>query len=446
MRASVPQPVASRVTSTAFVTSAALLTIVASVVILMVAMTRRTYDMLGAFLLVLALFAATMPIARRIARQEGDPSMLRLIMLALACKLVGSLLRYYVIFTVYGGNADAYTYHLGGAHFAHALQRGTFVMPSGHGIGEQLIQIVIGTIYTFVGPTRVGGFLAFSWISFWGLFLFYRAFRISFPAGDHRRYARLVFFLPSLLFWPSSIGKEAWMLLTLGVAAYGAARALAHRPGGFVLFALGLWGAGTVRPHVALIGVAALLVAYPFRRSRVAGIRSQTSKAIGIALLCLAALLAVGRVERFFGVRSLEGGGAGQALLRTQQQTGEGGSTFHVSNPNSLWSLPKDAFTVLYRPLPYESHNAQSVVASLEGLFLLVLTLASIRRLYRAATLFPRAPYVLFVAAMVIVFSFAFSNIANFGILTRQRSQVLPFFLVLLCVPAKVDAEELVEV
>jgi len=138
MRASVPQPVASRVTSTAFVTSAALLTIVASVVILMVAMTRRTYDMLGAFLLVLALFAATVPIARRIARQEGDPSMVRLIMLALACKLVGSLLRYYVIFTVYGGNADAYTYHLGGAHFAHALQRGTFVMPSGHGIGTQM--------------------------------------------------------------------------------------------------------------------------------------------------------------------------------------------------------------------------------------------------------------------------------------------------------------------
>ena len=34
------------------------------------------------------------------------------------------------------------------------------------------------------------------------------------PTGDHRRYALLVFFMPSLLFWPSSIGKESWMLFT----------------------------------------------------------------------------------------------------------------------------------------------------------------------------------------------------------------------------------------
>jgi hypothetical protein len=42
--------------------------------------------------------------------------------------------------------------------------------------------------------------------------------------------------------------------------------------------------------------------------------------------------------------------------------------------------------------------------------------------------------------AFVLVYSglfvVAFSSIANFGILARERTQLLPFFLVLLAVPA----------
>jgi hypothetical protein len=34
-----------------------------------------------------------------------------------------------------------------------------------------------------------------------------------------------------------------------------------------------------------------------------------------------------------------------------------------------------------------------------------------------------------------MMFVFAFSSIGNFGIMTRQRTQVFPFVLVLLCLP-----------
>jgi hypothetical protein len=43
---------------------------------------------------------------------------------------------------------------------------------------------------------------------------------------------------------------------------------------------------------------------------------------------------------------------------------------------------------------------------------------------------------VAFVVVYSLLFVFAFSSIANFGILARERTQVLPFFLVLLAVPA----------
>ena len=39
------------------------------------------------------------------------------------------------------------------------------------------------------GPTKLGGFLVFSWLGFWGLYLAFRAFRIAFPDDDYRRYA-----------------------------------------------------------------------------------------------------------------------------------------------------------------------------------------------------------------------------------------------------------------
>ena len=55
-------------------------------------------------------------------------------------------------------------------------------------------------------------------MAFAGCWLFYRAFQIAVPDGDHYRYAKLIFLWPSLLYWPSSIGKDSWMLLTIAIA------------------------------------------------------------------------------------------------------------------------------------------------------------------------------------------------------------------------------------
>jgi len=46
-----------------------------------------------------------------------------------------------------------------------------------------------------------------------------------------------------------------------------------------------------------------------------------------------------------------------------------------------------------------------------------------------------RQPFVAFALVYVAVFTFAFSSVANFGILPRERVQVLPMFLVLLSSP-----------
>ena len=47
-----------------------------------------------------------------------------------------------------------------------------------------------------------------------------------------------------------------------------------------------------------------------------------------------------------------------------------------------------------------------------------------------------RRPYATFAFAYTLMFVYAFAAIANFGILSRQRTQVLPFVFVLLALPA----------
>ena len=67
-----------------------------------------------------------------------------------------------------------------------------------------------------------------------GSIFFFRAFTLTFPGASHRRYAILLFFFPSLIFWTADASKESIMTFGLGLAAYGCAKILARRPGGFV--------------------------------------------------------------------------------------------------------------------------------------------------------------------------------------------------------------------
>ena len=130
-------------------------------------------------------------------------------------------------------------------------------------------------------------------------------------------------------------------------------------------------------------------------------------------------------------------------LGESARRTGQGGSSFNA--PSAIGSptkLPLAVVTIFFRPFPFEAHNAQVAVTALESTLLLCLTVARRRGIWQALRHPRRRPYVAFVVVYSLLFVFAFSSIANFGILARERTQVLPFFLVLLAVPAARRAPE----
>jgi hypothetical protein len=410
------------------------LILIADLLALAYTVVTRPYATWGAFLVVLVLIALTLPMLRRSTRRDGHPEMLPLLNLAFAAKLAGTIARYMITFSVDYHLDDASNYDVSGAQLANSYRHLHFMLD--HGVGSratQNLRTITGAVYALTGHTELGAYFVFSWLGFLGLFLCYRAFCTALPGFDRRRYAWLLFFLPSLLFWPSAIGKDAWTLLSIGIVAYGTARILARRPGGLTAVIIGMAACTIVRPHVSAILFCGIIVAVFLRRG--GGLAGSAKKWIAVFVLIVIGSIVIGRAKHFFGVETLNSASVTQVLDNAQTRSSVGHSTFTAAPVHNPLDLPKATASVLYRPFPWEAHNAVNIIASLEGVYLIGLTVFSWKRLVRLPYWFFRAPYVAFAVVYSLLFIVAFSHIGNFGILARQRTQLFPFALVLFAVP-----------
>jgi hypothetical protein len=392
-----------------------------------------------------ALLLLIAPLLTWVGRRESRFDLTELLFAAFALKLLGSLARWVVVKEVYDDVADAGVYHFWGERLAPQFRSFDFSAEVAAPVpGTGCLRYITGLVYAVAGTDMFVGFLVFSTLSFVGCLFFYLAFVTAVPNGNHRRYALLIFLFPTLLFWPSSIGKDAWMVFTVGIAAYGAARLLAHERGGLLFLAGGLVGATLVRPHITLIFFVAIFVAYLVRPTDGTFTGGWIGKVAGVLALLVVGSLVVANVEEYFGVEELNPTGVTDVLDTTERRSSQGGSSYEPVRVNTPIDYPWAVATVLFRPFPYEARSSVMIATSAESLALLALTVGavfSVWRPSRIAGLLRDSPYVVFAASYVAMFCFAFAAIGNFGILARQRAQVLPLLFVLLCVQA-VRADE----
>jgi hypothetical protein len=403
------------------------------------AVNTTNYDVWGALLVAPILITISLPILLRFAKSEPDHRIGIILIVALVLKLAFSIPRYYMVTVLYE-TGDSLRYDAAAVAMRPYLLNFDFSVASlgdaGSGSGTRFIEVVTGFVYALIGPTIIGGFLVFSWLSFWGLFFFYRAFRVGVPDGNARRYAILLFLLPSMLFWPSSIGKEAWMTLALGITAYGSALLLTRRRGASIYLLIGLAGVIVVRPHMALLVIAGLGLGYVLRAAsaqRTVAL-GRTRTLLGLAVIGLGTLLVIRRVSEFFGIDEFNLDAATETLEYAEGQTGQGGSAFVGGGP-SVRNLPMNIITVLFRPFAFEVNSVPTLLAAVEGTMLMVLFILALPRLKSIPGRLRRQPYITYCVTYTILFCFMFSAFQNFGILARQRVLVFPLMLVLLALP-----------
>ena len=406
------------------------------------AMDTQSYNTWGAMFVVPVIIAINAVLIAIVARREREAWFTRIIILGYALKLVGISARYVVAYYLYGGSADAQRYNLFAIdHYLDWRQGNVWWEESGK-VGTLNLELITTAVYVVIGPSVITAFFVFGSFAFWGVYLLYRAFRIALPQGDQKRYALLLFLLPTVLYWPSSIGKEAWLLLFVGVTAYGAARFFNHAVvPGLVWLASGAIGTALIRPHVTLLMFAALFVAQIVRPTTKTS-TSILTKAAGVFVMGVAAAVLISQSAEFLGIDDLSTQAVADEIGWASGQTAQGGSAFTAVPLNSPLGIPAAIITLLFRPFPWEAGNVQMLVQSLEGVVLAFLTLAAWPRLKALPTLLRRNPWLVFALVYVLAFIIAFAGFSNFGILARQRALMIPFFLVLLALPKPLPKQQ----
>ena len=384
----------------------------------------------------------TFIVLRKVVKAEPDRFIARVIVIGFAAKMAGTAAYYLMVAEVWGGG-DVARYVRAGRSLVPIIRSGT-LPDEARRTGTRFMEFLTGLVFSVVGPNEIAGYVVFSMLSFVGLFLFLHAFRLGMPYGDHRRYAVLVLLTPTVLFWPSTIGKEAWMVFTMGAAAYGAARVLRARPFGYLLLGTALAGVAAIRPHMAVLMALAFTIGYFVRLRDRTTDQTALFWAAGLVVVAVGASITAANFSDEMG-----DGGATDAPLtervrsdtesifeRTDRNTRRGGGEFDSRPVRSPVDFVHAAITVPFRPLLTEAHNRTAVLSALEGMVILVILLTALPRFVGPKPVrLSRQPYLVFSAAFTTGFIIAFSNVGNFGILVRQRAMLLPLLLVLACVP-----------
>jgi hypothetical protein len=390
----------------------------------------------GIVLVPLGALALTLALGRRVTRTRPDEAWVgRWLVAGLVVKLTASYIRYYNLVIAYDGVGDATGYDGYGRDFARAWLGNGNSPDLPHLRKTNFVRWFTGVVYYLFGSNMVVGFFVFALLAFVGSYLWYRASVTAVPRLDKKLYLGLVLFAPSIAFWPSSIGKESLMQLGIGTVALGTANLLRQRLlVGLSISIAGGWLLWVVRPHLlALVTVAAGL-SYAVGRVRTRqGQTSLLGRPAGLLIVVFLMAFTISQGAEFLGLEDLSLSSIEAELNDTTEQTAQGGSQF--DNPgNSLnpLNLPQGAVTVLLRPFPWETDTPLQLLSSLESALLaalIVLRFASLRESVIHARV---VPFLLYCWLLTVLYAATFSSFANFGLLVRQRSLVLPALLVLL--------------
>ncbi|MGD2059636.1 MAG: hypothetical protein PVF87_02105 [Acidimicrobiia bacterium] len=356
------------------------------------------------------------------------------VVLGFLAKLAGTAARYYMVTVIYE-SGDSYRYYRVGAELAAQWRNGDIPPLTGSGsFGTQVTEAFTGGLFAFITPDFLGGFLLFAIFAYLGQILLYAAFRRHARPNQLKPYAFMIFFLPTYAFWPSSIGKDALVLLALGGCAYSVSRALeAFQVRWLFTLGISLAAVGLIRIHIAglVVGafaLSALIARIPSRDRGGVFFRRVLTLSAGVA----AAVLVISLFPDLFGVDVLNTQARDDFTADLVRRTSEEeivNSDYAVSTP---LDVPNALSHVLFRPYVFEASELQQYLAAAETSLVLLLALWRLPTILKNLGKWRSNPYVVFSTFYTLGFAVAFSVVQNLGIIARQRGQVFAFFMAII--------------
>lgn len=288
-----------------------------------------------------------------------------------------------------------------------------------------------------------------SWFSFGFLWKMFITFARLYPKIDFK-IAIAILFMPSVVFWGSSILKDTVMMIAVSLFVVSFLKIAVQgklTPGLFVRIAFAGWLMINIKAYVliAMIPGAAIWFAHgriltiqnKFFRYSIYPFMLIVSLTIGVVVLS--------QLGNSFGDYGSMDKMVEKAKL-TQEDLKRGdayGKNYYdlgtiENTPGSLLKLmPSAIIAGLYRPFLWEARNPFIALSGLENLYTLFLTLSILyrTRVFKVFRYIGRDPILIFTLLYSIMFAFGIGLAsANFGALVRYRIPGLPFLMISLFV------------
>ncbi len=304
---------------------------------------------------------------------------------------------------------------------------------------------IAGVFAILTGGTYAGTAFLFALFSFSGLWAMYMAFCRLFPAHVFGL-ALAILFIPSTIFWGSGILKDS---VTFGLLGWSTAAVIhllywQRRPWLWLLVLLGsLFFAFSIKEYIVLSFIPAAMIWGYFVMikkvpNKMARILIAPFTMVFIMALSAFIVYKVGESSPRYSIANLAETARITAYDIGRWTGRNAGSRYDLGDfdgslPSMLRLAPAAINVSLFRPYLWEVRNPLMLVASLEGLTLLIITIIILFRMIRFRINILQSPAAWF--ALVFSFTFAFAvgiSTYNFGTLFRYKVPLMPFYAILL--------------
>ena len=278
-------------------------------------------------------------------------------------------------------------------------------------------------------------------LTFYGLWKLYEIGIAYFTSQS--KLLKCVLFVPSILYWTSGILKDAYVFLAVTYLIYAIFK-LFHlfqfRIKYILLVPISITLIIMLKPYVVLVILPSVF--YWIMLELIKKFQTKRLKFLIRPYLILVSLLFVvitlfliqgllGKYGNYFEIFEFSKAvKEGFNLLAAGDQQ----SRYIINNSEYAYSGFNNFLSTLFRPLPWEAWNVTSIIASIENLFLLSLSLISIakvilypKRVYKLLS----KPFLTFCLLYSISFTIGLSmSITNFGAIFRLKSAFLLFLII----------------
>lgn len=289
----------------------------------------------------------------------------------------------------------------------------------GFGLSTTFVVYVTQTLRNLFGGTYLDYFLLYQALGFWGLALLIRSLDEISLTLETPLPPLLFFlmFLPGMYFWTSAIGKDAPLFFAAALAVWSSL-SISKR---WLWFGAAAVVMVLVRPHIAMLTIVVLAVALLAGR----GVPTAAKLMLGsVAVAGAAALFGTLQVELGTDLTSIN---SVTGFFERQTTAATTGGDATLANYPFLFKL----ISLLYRPLFVDADGFFGLVASLQNVAMLAITVLLICNLRLWAELFRNSLAIRFATlhfiAVYVLLALAYYNV---GLGLRQREMATPALLV----------------